>query len=334
MAELPIVKHLKIEKLFGYSDININFNAVTVIVGKNGMGKTTLLKILQCLLSDKTDMAVLKKCKSAYLSLSGNNSISYGDLPKEELSDFAKSVMKYTVESFVNEKSISKKMLNTMKKSLENRDIMDKWLASIDSEIYYHSNFYNTLNNKIRYSNPRRKINVRYISTVNISANSDKNLDVGNSIEKNILNLAIEDELRELTTSRNNKKVISILIETLNELFAETHKTCKIKNNSFYCEDTTSKETLNISHLSSGERQLIYILATAANTYGKPFVFLMDEPEISLHMSWQETIINSIRKINPKIQLVIVTHSPAIVMNGYMDAYVDIKDIMMESSHG
>ncbi|EAY1735632.1 AAA family ATPase, partial [Salmonella enterica subsp. enterica serovar Liverpool] len=55
MAELPIVKHLKIEKLFGYNDININFNAVTVIVGKNGMGKTTLLKILQCLLSDKAD---------------------------------------------------------------------------------------------------------------------------------------------------------------------------------------------------------------------------------------------------------------------------------------
>ncbi|EKK4531810.1 ATP-binding protein, partial [Salmonella enterica subsp. enterica serovar Liverpool] len=113
-----------------------------------------------------------------------------------------------------------------------------------------------------------------------------------------------------------------------------TRKICKIKNNIFFCEDTISKETLNISQLSSGERQLIYILATAANTYGKPAVFLMDEPEISLHMSWQETIINSIRKINPQIQLIIVTHSPAIVMNGYMDAYVDIKNIVTESSHG
>ncbi|EGY0738058.1 ATP-binding protein [Salmonella enterica subsp. enterica serovar Liverpool] len=152
--------------------------------------------------------------------------------------------------------------------------------------------------------------------------------------KKNILNLAIEDELRGLTTSKNNKKVIGILIETLNELFSETRKICKIKNNIFFCEDTISKETLNISQLSSGERQLIYILATAANTYGKPAVFLMDEPEISLHMSWQETIINSIRKINPQIQLIIVTHSPAIVMNGYMDAYVDIKNIVTESSHG
>ncbi|EIJ5069260.1 ATP-binding protein, partial [Salmonella enterica] len=311
-----------------------NFNAVTVIVGKNGMGKTTLLKILQCLLSDKADTSILKKCKSAYISLSGNNKITYGETPKEELSDFAKSVIEYTLESFNNDKSISKKMLNIMKESIENKDIMDKWLLSIAPENYKNSNLYHTFNRHIRYSNPHRKVNVRYISTVNISANSDKNLDIGNSIEKNILNLAIEDELRGLTTSKNNKKVIGILIETLNELFSETRKICKIKNNIFFCEDTISKETLNISQLSSGERQLIYILATAANTYGKPAVFLMDEPEISLHMSWQETIINSIRKINPQIQLIIVTHSPAIVMNGYMDAYVDIKNIVTESSHG
>lgn len=57
----------------------------------------------------------------------------------------------------------------------------------------------------------------------------------------------------------------------------------------------------------------------------------MDEPEISLHLSWQEKLISQIREVNRTSQLIIVTHSPAIVMNGWMDSFIDIKDIMIEA---
>lgn len=55
----------------------------------------------------------------------------------------------------------------------------------------------------------------------------------------------------------------------------------------------------------------------------------MDEPEISLHLAWQEKLISEIRKVNDKSQLIIVTHSPAIVMNGWMDSFIDINDIFV-----
>ena len=55
---------------------------------------------------------------------------------------------------------------------------------------------------------------------------------------------------------------------------------------------------------------------------------MLDEPEVSLHLSWQEKLISTIRDIHPQCQLIIVTHSPAMVMKGWMDKMIDIKDIM------
>ena len=53
----------------------------------------------------------------------------------------------------------------------------------------------------------------------------------------------------------------------------------------------------------------------------------MDEPEISLHLNWQEKLILTIKELNPWCQIIIVTHSPAIVMDGFMDCYVDMNEI-------
>lgn len=54
----------------------------------------------------------------------------------------------------------------------------------------------------------------------------------------------------------------------------------------------------------------------------------MDEPEVSLHLSWQEKIIDAITNINPEIQIIAVTHSPGIVMNGHMDAYIEMNELL------
>ena len=53
----------------------------------------------------------------------------------------------------------------------------------------------------------------------------------------------------------------------------------------------------------------------------------MDEPEISLHLEWQEKLLTEILKVNKDCQLIIVTHSPAMVMNGWIDSYIDIDNI-------
>ncbi|MFA9342049.1 AAA family ATPase, partial [Escherichia coli] len=59
------LKRLNITGLFGYKDICINFKDVTVIVGKNGLGKTTILKILNALLTADSDCRELSLCSRA-----------------------------------------------------------------------------------------------------------------------------------------------------------------------------------------------------------------------------------------------------------------------------
>ena len=53
-------------------------------------------------------------------------------------------------------------------------------------------------------------------------------------------------------------------------------------------------------------------------------ILLIDEPEISLHVSWQLDFLHDIESIcnNKKIQVIVATHSPQII-NEYWEACFD-----------
>lgn len=72
----------------------------------------------------------------------------------------------------------------------------------------------------------------------------------------------------------------------------------------------------DIKTLSSGERQVL-ILFTYLKFHNKTgTVFIIDEPELSLHPKWQEDFLKAVEVLTPKsTQLIIATHSPIIVGN-------------------
>ena len=41
--------------------------------------------------------------------------------------------------------------------------------------------------------------------------------------------------------------------------------------------------------------------------------------EISLHFEWQKQLIGLVLQLNPNIQIIMTTHSPAVVMDGWTD---------------
>lgn len=79
------------------------------------------------------------------------------------------------------------------------------------------------------------------------------------------------------------------------------------------------RQVYSVDCLSSGERQLLIIIANVLfNKYGnalspKNSVIIIDEPELSLHMRWQEMFSEIILESNPKTQFILATHSPDIV---------------------
>lgn len=114
----------------------------------------------------------------------------------------------------------------------------------------------------------------------------------------------------------------------VDELFQETGKTIDRKSNEILFFQMG--EVLAPYQLSSGEKQILVILLTVLVEDKQPYVLFMDEPEISLHVEWQQKLIDLIRQINPKVQIILTTHSPAVIMNGWMDAVTEVSDITKE----
>ncbi|MBT9099982.1 AAA family ATPase [Methylovulum psychrotolerans] len=111
----------------------------------------------------------------------------------------------------------------------------------------------------------------------------------------------------------------------IDEAFAETGK--KVNRAKNQIEFLAEEKELNAYQLSSGEKQLLIILLTVLVQDNKPSILLMDEPEISLHIDWQRKLISHIRELNPNVQIIIASHSPAIIMEGWLDKVVEISDI-------
>jgi predicted ATP-dependent endonuclease of OLD family len=44
-------------------------------------------------------------------------------------------------------------------------------------------------------------------------------------------------------------------------------------------------------------------------------VLIIDEPELSLHLKWQEMFVDAISEASPDTQLILATHSPSIILD-------------------
>ena len=74
---------------------------------------------------------------------------------------------------------------------------------------------------------------------------------------------------------------------------------------------------------------MLAILLTVLVEDHEPYVLFMDEPEVSLHIEWQKRLIELILELNPNVQIILTTHSPAVIMSGWMDKVTEVTDITM-----
>jgi predicted ATP-binding protein involved in virulence len=117
--------------------------------------------------------------------------------------------------------------------------------------------------------------------------------------------------------------------DIIDDLFRETGK--KIVRTENEIRFTQIGELLMPYQLSSGEKQMLIILLTVLVEDDQPYVLFMDEPEVSLHIEWQKRLIDLCLELNPHVQIILTTHSPAVVMNGWMDAVTEVSDIEIKN---
>lgn len=334
-----IISKVEINELFDQKDIKWELQDVSVLVGKNGVGKSTILHTIYDLLKADDSDAIIQRATSSKLTMADNkSSIEY--ITNIGIDRNLEKTLRELKESLTTSKNSRSKELSIGIEELINR--VNKNLLATQSNIQLsreNSNLgrapiFGTFKKRGLF---RRKdsVNVAFISTSNLNANAINEFKNSAGKRTTILDIEIERELEVFkilsnTEDESRKKLFDEVKKELNkvanEMFAESGKRISLSDAlKISCIET--KKTIPFEMLSSGERQLLYILLKTANSATTDSVLLMDEPEISLHLSWQSKLITSIAKINKRCQLIIVTHSPAIVMDGWHSALVDVNSI-------
>lgn len=291
------IKEFEIECLYGkYSFKSQLDEKVNIIVGNNGTFKSTIIGIIRYV-------------------------VNYGEVP---ISDYKTARLSLKNGIVVRSKSTNfKSNDNDVHITLPTREI--------------------TLNGeKLSTKEYLKQLKLNYISTFDIK---DKDINAQQTLlDKRLVQLQSDygyylNGLQKQFTSYLNKQgsvtkelydkiyTRKTLFEYLvNRAFKETGKV--IDNESeklrFIIDGKTSIEA---SQLSSGEKQLLIILLTVLLEDGREYVLMMDEPEISLHISWQYELLNWILELNPNVQLILTTHSPSIFSDGWGDKAIYMEDI-------
>lgn len=154
----------------------------------------------------------------------------------------------------------------------------------------------------------------------------DYQVNVGNRMIA--LLTSAEADAREKATEAAAAK--TQFLDMVDNLFAETGK--RIDRTSNELRFVQYDETISPYVLSSGEKQMLIILLTALTEDRQPYVIFMDEPEISLHFDWQKRLISLVLALNPNAQIVLTTHSPAVVMDGWADCVTEVEEITVSAT--
>lgn len=278
---------------------------VNIIVGNNGTFKTTLLRLLR-----------------HAIAYEKNGQFFQSRLTKVTFKD--DMVMEYHETE------------NLLSKDKDGEDILKNvtsWTPMLNG-------------NKVSESDYHKLLKLDFVSTFDVKgdgkSSQDSYLDIRLEKLQSDYGYYLSDLVKELTERINSNSSITkaeldkinerkdLFISLVNECFAETGKT--LSNDStklVFLKDNAIG--IYPKELSSGEKQLLIILLTVLLERGEEYILMLDEPEISMHISWQYKLIDMILQLNPNVQIVLTTHSPMIFSDGWGDKAIHMEDITINT---
>ena len=137
---------------------------------------------------------------------------------------------------------------------------------------------------------------------------------LNNSSALSILDLYITDNKQKLDVFRDTAQKLNLLLQIINKRFK--HKRLFIdKETGFVIKSKSENKDIAVRNLSSGEQNELIIFYNLLFKTTKDDIVLIDEPEISLHIAWQQQLIADLKEIAKEtgISLLIATHSPDII---------------------
>lgn len=139
------------------------------------------------------------------------------------------------------------------------------------------------------------------------------------------LSVYIKDFEQKLSVFDGLVEKLELFTTILNER-RFTFKTIQIKRDNGFVFITSKGKKLELNQLSSGEQHEVVLLYELIFNVKPDTLVLIDEPEISLHVTWQKAFLNDLLKIIKiqNIHVLVATHSPSII-NGRWDLVYNLE---------
>lgn len=120
-----------------------------------------------------------------------------------------------------------------------------------------------------------------------------------------------------ITNSQTANEPINQYHNIVNSFFKDSGKTIHFGTTGNIVVSTNDGQDIPITSLSSGESQILIMISHLIFNPGTrdASVIIIDEPELSLHVAWQELFVESLQKANPKLQIILATHAPSIILD-------------------
>lgn len=133
----------------------------------------------------------------------------------------------------------------------------------------------------------------------------------------------VEDSKKKLQPYEELAKKISLFMDIVNSRFK--HKKIRITKDegisftSIIADQTGAPQVIDLEKLSSGEQHELVLFYKLIFDSREGDLVLIDEPELSLHISWQTQFIPDLKRVTAlrKFSAVIATHSPDIISSNW-----------------
>jgi len=302
---------------FTQKDIKIDVDGRNLIItGANGSGKTSLLRAVY----EKVDLFIAKKQTQEYLNL--------------------EQIIKNVQNSF-NMQQVGTQGYDSTKQHLQyllsQRDAINAGLEIIIPNPNQCSSDYEKGKSVIFFFEERHFSNIAPATAAKgLSEDAEnakkqpKSQRFGNSLEQHLVNLANRRQWalgkdHDLQKAKEIDDWFLRFGQQLKKLFEDNSVRLEIDSNSLkYKIIQDSKPPYDFQHLSAGYRAIfdIYAELLMRTEYFKIMpseltgVVFIDEIDSHLHVSLQRLILPFFTESFPKIQFIVTTHSPFVLMSG------------------
>ena len=317
------INKISIHSLYGELDFVWEFDErVNILAGINGSYKTTLLNIIREVTNHDNVSYPVTDIEANY---SDGISLTYTRRESD-------------VKSILENRESNRVIVEMLEK--DHPDWLDK--AGRDNVMLAIVSYQEKKNGeKLEQSEYQAIMKLDFVSTFDVASERDKESVLNaklRALREQYAYYISDIALQVSEAVKSNGNVTKEQLDAINHdkdefvgivngMFKETGKVLSDSvSDLVFIKD--GKRRIPLFNLSAGEKQLLIILLTALLERRQEYILIMDEPEISLHIDMQYTLIDNLLRLNPNAQLIISTHSPSIFGSGWGDKVVYSVDLV------